>query len=120
MAAALDELAADVYWLTSWEDRANHVTCPIVGWPPLTAFRAPRTSRAWWKLSRAREFLASTTYDRVAWVDDELASYVDEVEEAVGGELASGRLATLCPESSIGLTRDHLDELRHHFSTTWA
>ena len=111
MVAAIDALGADVYWLTSWSHTANSLLCPFIDWPPKKVLEK-RTVKHWWKLGAAHELLTSSPYGRVAWVDDDLDQYRDEVDSKLGHLLDAGRLLLVCTESSIGLTRRHIESIR--------
>jgi hypothetical protein len=115
MIRSIDSLDADVFWLTSWEDTANVVICPLIGWPSMPVFRQGRPSPKWWKLAAARTFLRDHNYERVAWLDDDLDSYANEVGSLLSGELATGRLLTLCPLPDACLMPEHFAVLRSFF-----
>ncbi len=111
MVAALESLPADVHWLTSWAQTANTVLCPFIDWPPKRVLEK-RTVRRWWKLVAVEEFLSCTSYGRVAWLDDDLDQYADEVQVSVGRFVDTDRLLLICPDASVGLTREHLVAIR--------
>jgi hypothetical protein len=73
MIESVENLPADVHWLTSWAQTANTMLCPFIDWPPKRVLEK-RTVRQWWKLVAVEEFLAATSYGRVAWLDDDLDS----------------------------------------------
>ena len=108
MVAGLGELSADIHWLTSWGPTANEVLCPFIGWPPLRVLEEVSATRRWWKLEAVEEFLKATSYGRVAWIDDDHDQYADEVWTSLGPLIDAGGLLPVCPNASVGLTREEL------------
>jgi hypothetical protein len=108
MMAGLRGLPADVHWLTSWGPTANEVLGPFIGWPPLRVLDEVSVTRRWWKLEAVEEFLAASSYGRVAWLDDDLDQYADEVQASLGPLIDAGGLLPVCPNPSAGLTREAL------------
>jgi len=114
MIRAIEGLGADLHWLTSWEHTANTILCPMAEWPPLRVLDTTEETR-WWKLEAVTEFLVDSHHGRVAWIDDDLDQYDDEVQARLGHDIAAGRLLLVCPPASIGLTRVQIADIRGHF-----
>ena len=114
--AEIDALGVEVCWLTSWSQNANAVLCPLIGWAPKRVL-VKQTVKRWWKLVAVEEFFASSSHGRVAWVDDDLDQYADEVAASVGRLIAAARLLTVCPTASTGLTRAEVQEIRAFFDS---
>lgn len=116
MVDAVQALDADVHWLTSWMHSANTILAPILDWPPMPVLEK-QTLRRWWKLVAVEEFVRNAPHARIAWVDDDLDEYADEVDDAIGPLVDAGRLLLVCTDSRIGLTRTDLDRIGAFFAS---
>lgn len=103
-------------WLTSWSQSANAILCPFIDWPPKRVL-VKRTVKRWRKLGAVEEFRISSSHRRVAWVDDDLDQYADEVGASVGRLIAAGKLLTVCPTASTGLTEVEVQQIRAFFES---
>jgi hypothetical protein len=115
MIQQISDLNADIYWLTSWEDTANQIICPLIGWPVLPVFRQKRQTRRWWKLNAALEFVRSARYEKVAWIDDDHDSYASEVGRELQREIAAGQIMTVCPLPHACLVPHQIASVRKYF-----
>jgi hypothetical protein len=87
---------------------------PFVGWPPLATL-TKQTTPGWWKLGAVESLMATTYHRRIAWVDDDLDRYAEEVTERLAPWTRSNRLLLVRPASDLGLTRGELEIPSLHF-----
>lgn len=116
---ALNDLAAlpliHFHWLTTWLTEARYGLSRRIGlhgteWPVLGA--GEQTTWAgtdtWWKLKAAQAHVESHPDARIVWIDDDIA--FDRA--AVEWLKTEPRVMGVCPESEVGLTPEHLDQIR--------
>jgi hypothetical protein len=100
-------------WLTSWEELAPAVLCPVTGldggrWPVLTAGGAG-SGVDWWKLEAIQADVEFARPEGIIWVDDQLA--FEGRAQAWAGIL--GRRALLVsPDPRRGLSPAELSAIR--------
>lgn len=100
-------------WLTSWEELAPAVLCPVTGleggsWPVLTADGAG-SGAEWWKLEAIQADVGRSTPERIIWVDDQLA--FEGRAQAWARILGRGALL-VSPEPRTGLSPGELETIR--------
>ncbi|AXV10173.1 putative secreted protein (plasmid) [Euzebya pacifica] len=103
MGDAVARLGAPMFWLTTWDDKANDHVAPALGWPRLPVigpWQRMDGSHAH-KLAALTGWLADTgTAGPVVWVDDEFHGPSGALHGAVSSHfedppVRSGRLADL-------------------------
>jgi hypothetical protein len=102
--------AAEVLWLTTWEEDANGDLADLLGLPRLPlAGRADRTTdepaRGWWKLQVARRVHEQDPSRPLLWTDDDLAF------DTEAGTWISSRGLGISPRTSAGLDAADLDTI---------
>jgi hypothetical protein len=100
-------------WLTSWEELAPAVLCPVTGldggqWPVLTADGAGGGAD-WWKLEAIQADVEFTRPERIIWIDDQLA--FEGRAQAWAGVLGA-RALLVSPDPRRGLSPVELDSIR--------
>jgi hypothetical protein len=94
----------EVVWATAWEAHANHEIAPRLGlpeWPHITFNRGSRAQT--WKLP---DVVAYVGHRPTVWIDDDLNA--DAYQWA-----AAGCRMLVRTEPDVGLTRAHVDQIRH-------
>lgn len=102
--------AAEVLWLTTWEDEANGDLARLLRLPPLpVAGRASDVAnglaQTWWKLQVARLVHEQDHARPLLWTDDDLAFDPDATA------WISSRGLGISPETSTGLAPADLDAI---------
>ncbi|WP_395403647.1 HAD domain-containing protein [Arthrobacter sp. UC242_113] len=100
-------------WLTSWEELAPAVLCPVTGlegssWPVLTADGAG-SGAEWWKLEAIQADVGRNTPERIIWVDDQLAF---EGRAQAWARILGRRALLVSPDPRSGLSPRHLEAIR--------
>ena len=108
MGDALAALPARRMWLTTWEEAANEIICPALGWEPLPVVdRRMVPENPWWKLNAIIRFL-EVNGGPFIWVDDDIAT-----EEHVHGSLANYARdiphLVISPDTATGITPEMVD-----------
>lgn len=111
MADAIMALGCDIRWLTTWCANKDHAN-PNVGarfdWPRLPVCHKERLSDDFWKVRHIKRELDQPG-SRVIWIDDSARSLIYPFEP---GELdPHSRLLTIIPDSNVGVTRAHIDQI---------
>jgi hypothetical protein len=79
MGDTLATLPVERIWLTTWEDLANEIIAPELGWELLPVlYRRGVSERPWWKLNALLNYLG-TFEDPFIWVDDDIR-FVGELQ----------------------------------------
>ena len=116
------ERAADIRWLTTWQDEANGELSRLLGLPGFAVVPRPSGSGAragahgflgvragvagaWWKLAAARALLDSDPQRPLIWTDDDL---VWEEEARAWANGRPGATLLVAPATDVGLTGEHL------------
>ncbi len=95
----------DPVWATTWEHHANRSLSPLLGLPQLPVIEFDRSSQAdTRKLPTVERWVGERA---LAWVDDQL--FPDAFDWA---DNRSAPTLLLRPPASLGLTEDHVVELR--------
>lgn len=114
--------AADIRWLTTWQDAANASLAPLLGLPLLPVARRvgeleagpgphgylggrARARDRWWKLGVARDLLDPQPYRPLVWTDDDLVWERDANEWAAR---RPGPTLLIAPATDTGLTAEDL------------
>lgn len=114
MATRLDRLEAEIVWLTTWEDQANHYVGSALGWDALDVVGRRRgPADRWWKLEALRRRIRRDPHPFV-WVDDELERRARMVEPWLD-ELGIPHLL-VSPDPETGLSSAELDEIERFVS----
>ena len=112
MGQALADLNCQIRWLTTWiltEDFANPEIGKRLGWDRLPVCHIERRfSDNYWKPTAVQKIL-ETEGPKVVWIDDD-ADYYAQVFDGISDPF--GRLLIICPDSHVGLTRDHIDTIK--------
>jgi hypothetical protein len=117
LVAALNRLAlrpgVRFAWLTSWEELAPAVLCPVTGldgssWPVLTADGAG-SGAEWWKLEAIQADVGRNTPERFIWVDDQLAF---EGRAQAWARILGRRALLVSPDPRTGLSPGELEAIR--------
>lgn len=129
MGEELLSLGAQMRWLTTWtekEDFANGDVGALLGFPhlePITTVQA-KGFLASWKVASFRNFWNNLPeHSLVAWVDDDMQDFLDELQPhvRVGNQLPFNnewaKLLTVTPDTSTGISRAQIRELREFFET---
>ena len=100
-------------WLTSWEELAPAVLCPVTGldgssWPVLTADGAG-SGAEWWKLEAIQADVGRNTPERIIWVDDQLAF---EGRAQAWARILGRRALLVSPDPRTGLSPGGLASIR--------
>jgi hypothetical protein len=100
-------------WLTSWEELAPAVLCPVTGlegssWPVLTADGAG-SGAEWWKLEAIQADVGRNTPERIIWVDDQLAF---EGRAQAWARILGRRALLVSPDPRTGLSPRQLEAIR--------
>ncbi|MDQ1058697.1 hypothetical protein QFZ23_002598 [Arthrobacter globiformis] len=100
-------------WLTSWEELAPAVLCPVTGlegssWPVLTADGAG-SGAEWWKLEALQADVGRNTPERIIWVDDQLAF---EGRAQAWARILGRRALLVSPDPRTGLSPGDLEAIR--------
>ena len=100
-------------WLTSWEELAPAVLCPVTGleggsWPVLTAEGAGGGAD-WWKLEAIQADVGSNTPERIIWVDDQLAF---EGRAQAWARILGRRALLVSPDPRTGVSPGELETIR--------
>ncbi|MFJ5696970.1 HAD domain-containing protein [Arthrobacter sp. NPDC093139] len=100
-------------WLTSWEELAPAVLCPVTGldggdWPVLTADGAG-SGADWWKLEAIQADVEFSRPERIIWVDDQLAF---EGRAQSWARILRGRALLVSPDPRRGLSPGELEAIR--------
>jgi hypothetical protein len=101
-----------VTWHTTWNEGnfANRFLSPLFGWSSL--FRAPfldkHVRHSWWKLEALLSLERDGVLpDRFVWIDDDLKFEQDALDWC-----KDRGCLPLSPDSHVGLTEDHLDQIK--------
>lgn len=114
---AMNRIAAypdvTVKWLTAWEEGAPKLLAPAIGlagiWEMIPGVDEDDIGNwDWWKLAKIREDIARSRPDRVVWLDDDIRSDPGALAWLKTLEIP---VLVICPNTSHGLTRDHLGEI---------
>lgn len=113
--------AAEVLWLTTWDDHANGDLADLLGLPRLPLAGRALETRAeaphgWWKLQVARRIHEQDPDRPLLWTDDDL-SY-----DAEAAEWISSRGLGISPHTACGLEPAHLEDIAAfvgHDVSTW-
>lgn len=105
-------------WCTTWEGSAPEVLSPLVGiganWPFEAMPAVPDGFTDWWKARAAQKALQD--YDRVVWIDDDIAPWSNMLTLAGREEewhwALSDRMWWVCPDTRLGLEPEHFEEIR--------
>jgi len=100
-------------WLTSWEELAPAVLCPVTGldgsaWPVLTSAGAG-SGAEWWKLEAIQADVGRNTPERIIWVDDQLAF---EGRAQAWARILGRRALLVSPDPRAGLSPGDLEAIR--------
>ena len=107
MAERIAALPVRIVWLTTWRELANTHICPWLGWKTHDVVDPGYDADAErWKAEAVRAHIESDGGPFV-WIDDML----DFMTPQVAGVLANHRHLLIAPDSYVGLTRHHLDEV---------
>ncbi len=103
MADALAALPVEIVWLTTWEEMANEIIVPALGWEPLSVVdRSQYLEEPWWKLNAIKAHIESGGGPFI-WADDNTKPYL------AGCEVPH---LLISPDSSVGIAQRHLKEMR--------
>ena len=125
LVSAINDIVADgveIRWLTTWCEFAQELIAPALGlvggdrWE-LTGgvtsqeadLRAHR-SFGWWKLPI---FEADDRPGKSVWIDDDHDDYTSGRSQTVIEMESDGSLLRVKPDEWVGLTRDHITEIRN-------
>ncbi|WP_311764290.1 HAD domain-containing protein [Arthrobacter ipis] len=117
LVAALNRLSLQpglrCVWLTSWEELAPAVLCPVTGlrgstWPVLTSDGAG-SGAEWWKLEAIQADVGRNTPERIIWVDDQLAF---EGRAQAWARILGRRALLVSPDPRTGLSPRQLEAIR--------
>lgn len=97
-------------WLTSWEEMAPRYLCPAIGlagaqWTWLSAEGAG-TGETWWKLTALQDDIATSTPERIVWIDDQL--HYESGAKAWAAFLGA-RIVLISPDPRRGISPAELD-----------
>lgn len=111
MGQALLGLGCEIVWLTTWIldwDHANENIGRAFGWAEK---KVPEVTREqFWKILEVKRILAEPG-PKVVWIDDDALNFLELFED--GADLdPHSRLLVVCPDSSVGLTKAHLQEIK--------
>lgn len=100
-------------WLTSWEELAPAVLCPVTGlkggsWPLLTG-DGPGGGAEWWKLEAIQADVGRNTPERIIWVDDQLAF---EGRAQAWARILGRRVLLVSPDPRTGISPGELEAIR--------
>lgn len=122
-----DELArldAERVWLTTWNDLANDLVAPAMGWPPMPVLvdaKKPRLEEVLggsqiWKVRALGSYLLTHQPSALVWVDDLLGRPWTEVRTAVDDFVEQGWPGVphlfVGPDPYLGISPDELGEMR--------
>ena len=118
MAAAILGLGCDIRWLTTWGHHAHFnigmhfdwINYPVLAEPPESSGMYGGGSDWLWKPRAVMDFLKDPG-DKVVWIDDDADDYVDHWQKHGLVLDPHNRLLVICPETNIGLTRDHIKRI---------
>lgn len=106
MADALAALPVRLVWLTTWEEMANEVIAPVLGWDRLEVVeRKAHAEEPWWKLNAVEAHIKASDGGPFIWIDDDIA-FEDQVRPSL--ESCPVRYLLISPESSVGITPEHI------------
>lgn len=111
MAARLSAIAGrtEAVWLTTWGDRAVPLGRGIGLAIDAVAPRGPESPLGWWKLDAAQAMWAGDARPFV-WIDDDVP--FDAAARRWTEPLAeAGQCLVVAPDTQVGLTPAHLDEV---------
>lgn len=123
MANAISDLGCRIMWLTTWGRHAHAnmglhfdwISHPVLaerpepeytgmyGWSAVEDFM--------WKPS-AMQKLLSNPGQKVVWIDDDIEWFLSEVNKKGIVLDPHNRLLAICPESDIGITRAHIEQIK--------
>lgn len=120
MVAELTKLALEpglqVWWAATWEldiqKAAKRTGLPR--WPVLPDELEPwsaKQSGPYWMAAYAEAELATNSWDRVVWIDDDIPAW-ERRHDGPPEWSRDPRLMKVCPDRSVGLTPTHLEEVR--------
>ncbi len=123
MCARLEAVASrpgvSSWWLTSWDQQTRDSMDPFVGrsWPAL-ATATTAAGEGWWKWDAVQAWLDQGNVSRrLVWCDDHLSPPARR--DTIRQRLHDRGVDTLliAPDTSVGLTPQHLEEIEAHLST---
>jgi hypothetical protein len=129
MGDSLERLGCKTHWLTTWGYHAHAniglhfdwISHPVLAEKPPPHYEGMygwRTAEDFlWKPRAVQQFL-SQPGGKVVWIDDDANGFHEEW--ARNGRILDlhGRLLTICPDSDIGLTTSHIEEIRNFLNGT--
>jgi hypothetical protein len=109
----------EMVWCTTWEHRAAEQFAPVVGlgadWRHVGPRRLMKDGRYdWWKANRVWE--AREQYDRVLWMDDDIASWTNILtmhgwDDSDWLWIADERTCGITPQSRRGLDLEDFENI---------
>jgi hypothetical protein len=109
---------AEIAWSTTWNNDANHCISPIVGFPELrVVYYDTINDNDIQNCGKLPYVSADVGSKNAVWIDDYLG-YADMVwvnERHNGIVISQYPTLAIKPESSIGLTQDHIDQIDRFF-----
>lgn len=102
-----------IEWLTSWDDEANTVLAPLVGFDQYKVHAEPTSGGdpMYWKerVVRIHANRLGIT-GRFVWIDDDMILYGSDVRVRI--DYVNGFV--VAPDSQKGLTHEHLDSVEEY------
>ena len=104
----------EMWWCTTWRENASDLLSPLIGglgyrWPYVDRQPGkPAGQHNWWKADHVFDTIQSGRYDKVLWIDDDIAAHANILTMQGRGEdwrtmIKDGVLA-LSPSTTTGLT----------------
>jgi hypothetical protein len=107
MASRIVHLPAAITWLTTWRTMANTQIGSWLGWPTLDVLEPLKEPASLtWKLESLLARLDGSD-EPFVWIDDHLES----IEEDIGDAFRGRQHLLVCPDPSVGLSPQELDQV---------
>jgi hypothetical protein len=101
----------EVRWLTTWGKDANTELCEKLGLPQFeVAKERDYYGDMWWKWLYLAEWADDNPGTPIIWADDDLR-YEMTARDWAARESKYRPILTLSPETTVGLTRDHVAQI---------
>lgn len=98
---------AEVRWLTTWGDEANTELCGKLGLPQFEVAGYRDYGDRWWKWVQLADWAEKNPDTPIIWTDDDI-QFDSTARRWVDFESKTRPILALSPETTVGLTRDHV------------
>lgn len=114
LGAAIRELAAEVYWVSSWSTSEIAPVAEAMGLPGPEPVAPADAGKVAWRKARQVLTLLESRPPALVWADDHLRRHAGDV--VLVGEAAASAgvpLLCVCPVPQVGLSDCTLESIRH-------